>query len=315
VHHGARAGNLVRTDGRSAARVARALQLTLAIALIATTIVGVRAAAGLDWHIIQGPASRRIPVTAGLAVVLAILLTALLVLRVRRPAPGQPAALLRRALTVIVSMLLAAMALAFLLSVLQRASSHKMPPSLLPTPSAGATRHGYKPPFRYGHVTGGGDLGTLLLYAAIAALVAVAILAFLVLLRRRRAVILEAPEPEPDDADTLRSAVQAGQAALRSISDARQAIIACYAAMEGSLGEAGAERAAAETPDELLARVSAGGIVHGAAAARLTRLFYEARFSEHEVTEAGRLTAMHSLADIELELDERRRHLRVMAGR
>jgi hypothetical protein len=314
VHHGARAGNLARTDGRSADRAPRALQLTLAIALIATTIVGVRAAAGLDWHIVQGPASRRIPVTAGLAVVLAILLTALMVLRVRRPAPGQPAALLRRALTVIVSTLLGAMALAFLVSVLQGASSHKMPPSLLPKPSS-STRKGYKPPFRYGHVMGGGDLGTLLVYAAMAALVAVAILAFLVLLRRRRALILEEPAPEPDDTDTLRSAVRAGQAALRSISDARQAIITCYAAMEDSLGQAGAERAAAETPDELLARVSAGGIVHGAAAARLTRLFYEARFSEHEVTEVARLTALHSLADIELELDERERHLRVMASR
>jgi hypothetical protein len=314
VHHGARAGNLARTDGRSADRAPRALQLTLAIALIATTIVGVRAAAGLDWHIVQGPASRRIPVTAGLAVVLAILLTALMVLRVRRPAPGQPAALLRRALTVIVSTLLGAMALAFLVSVLQGASSHKMPPRLLPKPSS-STRKGYKPPFRYGHVMGGGDLGTLLVYAAMAALVAVAILAFLVLLRRRRALILEEPAPEPDDTDTLRSAVRAGQAALRSISDARQAIITCYAAMEDSLGQAGAERAAAETPDELLARVSAGGIVHGAAAARLTRLFYEARFSEHEVTEVARLTALHSLADIELELDERERHLRVMASR
>jgi hypothetical protein len=314
VHHGARAGNLARTDGRSADRAPRALQLTLAIALIATTIVGVRAAAGLDWHIVQGPASRRIPVTAGLAVVLAILLTALMVLRVRRPAPGQPAALLRRALTVIVSTLLGAMALAFLVSVLQGASSHKMPPSLLPKPSS-STRKGYKPPFRYGHVMGGGDLGTLLVYAAMAALVAVAILAFLVLLRRRRALILEEPAPEPDDTDTLRSAVRAGQAALRSVSDARQAIITCYAAMEDSLGQAGAERAAAETPDELLARVSAGGIVHGAAAARLTRLFYEARFSEHEVTEVARLTALHSLADIELELDERERHLRVMASR
>jgi len=315
VHHGARGGHLVRSDGRSADRTARALQLTLAMALIATTIVGVRAAAGLDWHLVQGSASRRIPVTAGLGVVLAMLLAALLVLRVRRPAPGQPAALLRRALTMIVSLLLAAMALAFLASVLQAASSHAMPPNLL-KPPAEATRRGYKPPFRYGQVMPGrGDIGTLLMYAAVAALLAVALLAFLILLRRRRAIIPEEPEPEPDDTDTLRSAVQAGRAALRSIADARQAIITCYAAMEHSLGQAGAERAAAETPDELLARVSAAGIVHGAATARLTRLFYAARFSEHEVPEAARLTAMHSLADIELELDERRRHLRVMAAR
>jgi len=315
VHNGARGGHLVRSDGRSADRAARALQLILATALIATTIVGVRAAAGLDWHIVQGSASRRIPVTAGLGIVLAMLLAALLVLRIRRPAPGQPAALLRRALTMIVSLLLAAMALAFLASVLQAASSHAMPPNLLKPPTH-AKRRGYRPPFRYGHVMPGrGDIGTLLVYAAITALAVVAVLAFLTLLRRHRTMIPEGPEPDPDDTDTLRSAVQAGQAALRSISDARQAIIACYAAMERSLGVAGAERAAAETPDELLSRASADGIVHGAAAARLTRMFYEARFSEHAVTEAARLTAMHSLADIELELDERQRHLRVTAAR
>jgi Domain of unknown function (DUF4129) len=313
VQHGARGGPVARPDGRRADRAARALQLTLAMALIATTIVGVRAAAGLNWHVVQGPASRRIPVTAGLAIVLTGLLAALLVLRVRRPAPGQPAALLRRALTVIASALLAAMAIAFVISVLESASAHAVPPNMRTAPVPGVTRRGYKPPFRYGHVMGGGDLGRLLTYAALAVLVVVAVLAFIILLRRRRAMILEAPEPEPDETEKLRKAVHAGQAALRSVSDARQAIISCYAAMEDSLGQAGARRTAAETPDELLARVFAGGIVHGAAAARLTRLFYAARFSEHEVTEVARLTAMHSLADIELELDERRRHLRVLA--
>lgn len=313
MHHGARGGYLVRPDGRRADRAVRALQLTLAVALVATTIVGVRAAAGLNWHLTQGPASRRIPVAAGLAAVLAALLAALFVLRARRPAPGQPAALLRRALTLIVSTLLALMAISLVLSVLQSSSSHALPASLLPQVKAKRPR-GYKLPFRYGHeVTGSGRFGAVLMYTAIAVLALVAIVALSILLRRRRAMLSEAPQPEPDDTDTLRNAVQAGRAALRSISDARLAIISCYAAMELSLGQAGAERAATETPDELLARVFADGLVHGAGATRLTRLFYEARFSEHEVTEAARLTAMHSLADIELELDERQRHIRVMA--
>ncbi len=51
--------------------------------------------------------------------------------------------------------------------------------------------------------------------------------------------------------------------------------------MEDSLASAGTARAAAETPDELLTRAAASGVIHGEAAASLTGLFYEARFSTH----------------------------------
>ena len=70
--------------------------------------------------------------------------------------------------------------------------------------------------------------------------------------------------------EQLREAVRSGQAALHEIDDARLAIIACYVAMEQSLAKAGAVRAAAETPDELLDRAATAGLVHGAEAARLT---------------------------------------------
>jgi Domain of unknown function (DUF4129) len=313
VHDGAEGRRPAGPGGSTADRRARAVQLVLAIALIGTAAVGLRAAAAMNWHFAQGPAGRQRPVTAGLAAVLAVLLVALLVLRARRPNPGQPAAVLRSALTLIVSLSLVALAIAFVISLLESRSSHKLPPSLQPTPSPSPSA---TPPLRglkYGHTAqGGGDLGTLLIYAVLGTLFVVVILALLSLLRRHRAMIPEAPEPEPDDEAALRDAVQAGQAALREYSDARKAIIACYAAMERGLSRAGAERGAAETPDELLARVSASGIVQGRAAERLTRLFYEARYSEHDMPDAARQAAQHSLQDIELELDHRRRH--VVAG-
>jgi hypothetical protein len=308
VHDGAQR-RLARSDGGRADWSARAVQLILAVALIATAAVGLRAAAAIKWHFSPGPASRNLPIAAGLAAVLAVLLVALLVLRSRRPHPGQPAAVLRTALILLVSLMLAGLAIGSVVSVL-RSRKLKLPPSPPSAPPSSTARQKIKLP-KYGHAThGGGDLGTLLVYAAIAVLVVVAILTLLSLLRRRRAMITEAPEPEPDDEETLRDVVRAGRTALREYSDARKAIIACYAAMERRLSGAGAERGAAETPDELLARVSAGGLVEGAAAARLTRLFYEARYSEHDMPDAARQAALHSLQDIELELDHPIRHER-----
>jgi hypothetical protein len=320
VHDGAQGRRLGRSDGSTADgstadggtadrttadRAARAVQLILAVALIGTAAVGLRAAAVMNWHLVNAPASRQLPIMGGLAAALAVLLVALLVLRARRPYPGQPAAVLRTALIVLVSLSLVALVIAFLINVLQSRSSHKPPPSLQQLYASRKPAHKHKLPL-HGVSAGPGGLGTLLIYAVLAVLLVVAILALVSLLRRRRAMIAEAPEPEPDDEETLRDAVQAGQAALREFSDARKAIIACYAAMERGLSRAGAERGAAETPDELLARVSAGGMVQGRAAARLTRLFYEARYSEHDMPDAARQAALHSLADIELELDHRR---------
>ena len=70
------------------------------------------------------------------------------------------------------------------------------------------------------------------------------------------------PGGDPDEGvPDLRSAVASGSAALRRVDDARAAIIACYVAMEQSLARAGTARAAADAPDELLARAMAAGTV------------------------------------------------------
>lgn len=109
-------------------------------------------------------------------------------------------------------------------------------------------------------------------------------------------------EEDQQDAAGLRAAVQSGAAALRAVDDARAAIIACYVAMEGTLADRGAERNLADTPDELLARAVASGLVRGQAASRLTALFYEARFSSHLLGDGKRDAAEQALTGLASEL-------------
>jgi hypothetical protein len=106
------------------------------------------------------------------------------------------------------------------------------------------------------------------------------------------------------DSQDLREAVESGRSALRTVDDARPAIIACYVAMENSLAERGAARAIADTPDELLARARQSGIVRGTAAARLTALFYEARFSSHPLDHRQRDAAEQALDELAAALAE-----------
>jgi hypothetical protein len=108
--------------------------------------------------------------------------------------------------------------------------------------------------------------------------------------------------PDAADADELREAVESGRLAFAELDDARAAIIACYVAMESSLADRGAARDVAGTPDELLARVVSAGIVRGAAARRLTGLFYEARFSTHPLGRAERDAASAALDELAAEL-------------
>jgi hypothetical protein len=108
------------------------------------------------------------------------------------------------------------------------------------------------------------------------------------------------------DSDDLREAVESGRSMLRTVDDARAAIIACYVAMENSLAERGAARAVADTPDELLARAISSGIVRGPAAGRLTALFYKARFSSHPLGGGERDAAEQALDELAAALAEPR---------
>src|SRR5689334_10797763 len=89
---------------------------------------------------------------------------------------------------------------------------------------------------------------------------------------------------------------------LRTVDDARAAIIACYLAMETTLAERGTARGAAGTPGELLARATGAGLVRGTAAGQLTALFYEARFSSHPLGHQQRDAAERALDELAADL-------------
>lgn len=133
--------------------------------------------------------------------------------------------------------------------------------------------------------------------AALAALVALAV----VLLRRDEVVELaEGERPRP--AETVARAVAAGQAAMRGagVVDARQAIVACFAAMEDALAGLGGDTAprAADTPEEVLRRGLAGATLPERPARELLELFHEARFSRHPMSEPHRRAADQALTAI-----------------
>ena len=151
-----------------------------------------------------------------------------------------------------------------------------------------------------GHAATGGSSWWL-----IAGMAAVAVAAGLALFaRHRRPGAAEGNRPAPL-AERLAEATSAGTAALSSLGDPRAAIIACYAAMEGSLASAGSPPAAADTPAEVLGRASAAGLVRSAAREMLTALFRRARYSEHMLAEGDRTAALSALAAIRGDLGQR----------
>jgi len=169
-------------------------------------------------------------------------------------------------------------------------------PSVLPTPTP------THPPATQPY----GPPSALLRYLLIALLLIAIATAAVILWRRYRAKLtFGVPQDLAADEDPnsdLARAVESGRAALGELDDARAAIIACYVAMEASLAQAGTERGLTETPDELLVRAVAAGHVPPDPAARLTGLFYEARFSTHHLPAAKRDQAEQALAELAAEL-------------
>jgi hypothetical protein len=148
---------------------------------------------------------------------------------------------------------------------------------------------------------------TVLLYALLVVLLLAGIAVCIWLARRLRLPAARRDDGDDfivEDPERLREAVESGRSALRTVDDARAAIIACYLAMETSLAERGAARGAAGTPGELLTRATERGLVRGTAAGRLTALFYEARFSSHSLGHRQRDAAERALDELAADLAE-----------
>jgi Domain of unknown function (DUF4129) len=89
---------------------------------------------------------------------------------------------------------------------------------------------------------------------------------------------------------------------LRNEPDARRAVIAAYARMEGVLARRGHARHPAETPFEYLSRILLSLRVRGGAVRELTDLFERAKFSTHEIDETMKERAISSLLSVREDL-------------
>jgi hypothetical protein len=105
-------------------------------------------------------------------------------------------------------------------------------------------------------------------------------------------------DPLAAELEDLTDAVAAGTEALEYEGDAREAVIACYAAMEQAVSAGGSGRLSTDTPEEFLRRVTVANLIPEGPAARLTELFREARFSRHPISEAKRDEARDALREI-----------------
>jgi uncharacterized membrane protein YedE/YeeE len=130
------------------------------------------------------------------------------------------------------------------------------------------------------------------------------------LVRHRRAPTLqpvtgEAAEPVSQHAPhSLAVAAERGLAEMGDLSrEPREAIIACYAAMEDALANSpGAAPQDSDTPSEVLARAVDHDAIHAGTATELVDLFAEARFSPHLMNEGHREVAVRALQLVLAEL-------------
>jgi hypothetical protein len=128
------------------------------------------------------------------------------------------------------------------------------------------------------------------------------VLALTVLSRRRRTA--HAPRDRNGRLAGLLESLAAGRGALAAGGEPRQAIIACYVAMEHGFAAAGSAPAAADTPAEVLARASRAGLVRSGSAGTLTGLFRRARYSSDPMTSADSAAAAAALDQMRGDLTE-----------
>lgn len=155
---------------------------------------------------------------------------------------------------------------------------------------------------------GGGSVFSLLMGTALA-LVLLSVVASITG-RRRRAPVAPAATDGPAPGVPRQQRPDLARAAERGLAevgdrsrDPREAIIACYLAMEQELGKSpGTVPQASDTPSEVLARAVARRVVHAGSAAQLVDLFEEARFSPHVMNEGHRDEAVRALQVVQHEL-------------
>ncbi|MGO9158576.1 DUF4129 domain-containing protein [Mycobacterium sp.] len=212
-------------------------------------------------------------------------------------------------LAVIVAWLLIAMMLAHLFVPHEVSPA---PPSKPLQPATPPPAHDTVPPPKHNRQNDPGDMVGVLLASAVPLLLI--IVASAVINTRRRWLGRFGPAPgisaddyaesgAPTKHSELVRAAEVGLAEMADLSrEPREAIIACYAAMERELANVpGAVPQDFDTPTEVLARAVEHHALHADNAVQLVNLFEEARFSPHVMNEGHREVAVRVL---QLVLDE-----------
>jgi len=265
--------------------------LLLAIVVVGVGTSGHRLTEHGPWRSAGGP------VAAALELVLAVLLLTLRSIRRREPQASFMIARLRLFLHRTISSAMVVVAAVVVSSLVWPSLKKYYANPLNLVPQLGPSE-----PFQ--HFLDMTRAEEYLVFAGLTLLVVVITVVSVRLLSRSAAAAAPGARAD-DDGASLHHAVESGLSALDAIDDARAAIIACYRTMEESLGTAGAARYSAETSAELLNRAVRAGLLHGPAASRLTQLFYEARYSTHELPAEAKEEARRALEAISADLQPR----------
>jgi hypothetical protein len=257
-------------------------------------------------------------VIAMLVVSMAIIVIAIVTQSRRRPVfygEGEPRRELpggRRPLTWRMVLIAVAVLIAWLLLValLSRLNAHlgvdQQPPNAHTPPPVAA-----KPPQQPDQPEPPSNVFSLLAGSTVLLMMAVFVTAAILGRRQRRRIAPAAlpddeyrPATTPSGADPFARAAEVGLAEIEDRTrEPREAIIACYAAMEREL-ENSPEIIPREsdTPSEVLARAVEHHALGKDTATELVDLFEEARFSPHVMTEQHRETAVRVLTLVLAEL-------------
>ena len=227
----------------------------------------------------------------------------------RRELAGERRSLTWRMVLIAVGVIIAWLLLLALMSRLNVQLGIEQPPSDAGTPPPGVPRSATEQPEQPESPSSG--VFSLLAGAAVLLMMLVFVGAVIAGRRRRRApasLVSSGDEYRPptpaDGPDSLARAAELGLAEIGDLSrEPREAIIACYAAMERELGNAPeVVPRESDTPSEVLARAVEHHALRADSATELVDLFEEARFSRHVMTEEHREIALRVLRLVLAEL-------------
>ncbi len=152
----------------------------------------------------------------------------------------------------------------------------------------------------------------LLLQILVAAMIAWLVLRFF---RERASTPPPDPRDAPDELAELLAATSVSQERAEVFGgEPRNAVVACWVALEDGLAAAGLTPAASETSLDLSSRVLDRWEVPPGALADLAVLYREARFSRHPITDTQRDQAVAALAAIHASLARSAQFARAQTG-